>query len=109
MAPLGPDVRYALRRLRRTPGFTAAAIATLALGLGLNSAVSSLAYALFARPLPLADPDRLVLVDQTLTGRAPGFAFGLSYPDYLYYREHARRFEDLAAHYGTSPMHVVTR
>jgi predicted permease len=107
MAPFGQDVRYALRRMRRTPGFTAAAIGTLALGLGLNSAISSLAYTLFARPLPLDRAERLALVDQTLAGRSTQAAYGLSYPDYLYYREHARRFADLAAHYPTSPLHVA--
>jgi putative ABC transport system permease protein len=108
MAPFGQDVRYAIRLMRRAPGFTAAAIAMLALGLGLNSAISSLAYVLFARPLPIDDADRLALVDQTLAGR-PALGFSLSYPDYLYYREHANRFADLAAHYPTSPMQVATR
>ena len=60
------DIRVALRRMRKTPGFTVAAIATLALGLGLTSAVMSLAYALFMRPLPVDDASRLVFVDQTL-------------------------------------------
>jgi predicted permease len=107
MAALGQDVRYAARRMWRTPGFTAAAIATLALGLGLTSAISSLAYALYVSPLQLDEADRLVLVDQTLTGR-PLLGYPLSYPDYLYYREHAHRFADLAAHYPTSPMQVAT-
>ena len=49
------DVRMALRRMTRAPGFTAAAVATLALGLGLNSAVLSLAYAIFLKPLPVDD------------------------------------------------------
>ena len=70
------DVRVALRRMWKTPGFTAAAIATLALGLGLTSAVMSLAYALFLRPLPVDDAARLVFVDQTgWTGRSSGFRF----------------------------------
>jgi hypothetical protein len=56
------DLRYAVRRLAATPGFTLAAIATLALGLGVNSAALSLAHALFLRPLPLTDGSRLVLV-----------------------------------------------
>src|SRR5262245_20606301 len=108
MAPLGQDVRYAIRRMRRTPGFTAAAIATLALGLGLNSAVSSLAFSLFVKPLPLDEASRLALVDQTLTGQ-PLAGYPLSFPDYIYYRDHAQRFAELAAHYPTSPMHVATR
>jgi putative ABC transport system permease protein len=91
------DVRIALRRMGKTPGFTVAAIATLALGLGLTSAVMSLAYALFLRPLPVDDASRVAFADG-----------GFSHPDYLYYREHARAFADLAAHYSTSPMNVVT-
>lgn len=93
------DVRIALRRMWQTPGVTAAAIATLALGLGLTSAVMSLAYALFLRPLPVEDAARVVLFD------GDG---GFSRPDYEYYREHARAITELAAHYSTSPMNVVT-
>ena len=58
------DVRIALRRMWKTPGFTAAAIATLALGLGLTSAVMSLAYALFLRPLPVDEAARVVFVER---------------------------------------------
>jgi len=57
------DVRIALRRMWKTPGFTAAAVVTLALGLGLTSAVMSFAYALFLRPLPVDDPARVVFVE----------------------------------------------
>ena len=91
------DVRVALRRMRQTPVFTAAAIATLALGLGLTSAVMNLAYALFLKPLPVDDAARVVAVEG-----------GFSYPDYVYYRDQARTFGELAAHYSTSPMSVVT-
>jgi predicted permease len=102
------DVRIALRRMWKTPVFTAAAIATLALGLGLTTAVMSLAYALFVRPLPVEDAERIVFVDTTRPDRPATSGFGFSYPDYLYYREHARAFDELAAHYSTSPMSVVT-
>jgi putative ABC transport system permease protein len=108
VATLGQDLRYAIRRMKRTPGFTAVAIATLALGLGINSAVWSLANALFLKPLPLDDPGRLVQVDQSLAWRPGQPGFSLSYPDYLHYRDHARTFADLAAHYPTSPMHVAS-
>ena len=101
------DMRIALRRMWKTPGFTAAAIATLALGLGLTSAVMSLGYALFQRPLPVDDAARVVFVEQTRVDRPGGW--GVSYPDHLYLREHARAFAELAAHYySTSPMSVVT-
>jgi hypothetical protein len=102
------DVRIAVRRVWRTPGFTAAAVATLALGLGVTSAVMSLAYALFLRPLPVDDASRVVYIDQTRVDRPATSGFGFSYPDYVHFRDHARAFESLAAHYSTSPMSVVT-
>jgi putative ABC transport system permease protein len=100
------DARIAVRRMKQAPGFTAAAIVILALGLGLVSAVGSLAYALFLKPLPVDEASRLVVVDQRVIGDARR-GFPLSYPDYAYYRDHARVFSDLAAHYSTSPMNVV--
>ena len=101
------DVRHAVRMMKRAPGFTAAAVGTLALGLGLNSAALSLAYALFLRPLPVPEPSRVVLVDQTLPDR-PARSYELSLPDYFYYRENVKTFDDLAAQYGTAPLHVAT-
>ena len=65
------DVRHALRLMRRDPAFSVTALATLALGIGLNTAVFSLAYGVLWRPLPYPDPDRLVIVSsaqQTETG-----------------------------------------
>lgn len=106
MRTIGQDVRYAIRRMKGTPGFTLAAIATLALGLGVNSAALGLADALYLKPLPAPDASRLVLVDATLPNRPPTFAFTVSYPDYLYYRDHARTFTALSAHYATSPLQV---
>ena len=106
MATISQDLRYAIRRITDTPLFTLAAIATLALGLGVTSAVLSLANTIFFKPLRLSEPDRLVIVDGRRPDRPPVYAFGVSHPDYLYFRDHARSFESLAAHYPTSPLHV---
>src|SRR5690242_356972 len=70
------DVRHTLRLLRRAPAFTITALATIALGIGLNTAVFSVAYGVLWRPLPYPDADRLVILQssqgaKTFTSWAP--------------------------------------
>ncbi|MDP9119776.1 MAG: ABC transporter permease [Acidobacteriota bacterium] len=101
MADLLQDIRYALRRLARTPGFTAVTILTLALGIGTNSAIFSVINAVLWRPLPYRAPERLM----ALYSRFPdmGFSrFWISPPEYQTVREMARSFEEMGAYRTTS-------
>ena len=93
------DVRYALRTLRKAPGFTFVAVFALAVGIGANTAIFSLVDAIRARALPYRDPDRLVELWGNVQ-RARIERRGASYPDYLDWRAQARSFEDVAAFEG---------
>src|SRR5579863_4870035 len=68
------DLRFALRQLRKTPGFTLTVVLTLALGIGATTAIFSLVEGILLRALPFSDPDRLVLVGDRLGGRGAGIS-----------------------------------
>lgn len=93
------DIRYALRWMRRSPGFSAVAILSLGLGVGVNTAMFSLVDSLLFRPLPVAAPDRLVDVFTT-GGDGDEYATS-SYQDYLDLKTHNTVFSDMI---GYSPM-----
>jgi predicted permease len=90
------DLRYGLRQLRRNPGFALLGALALALGLGANTGIFSLAEAVLFPPFTGAKPSRLVTVYTSGPNRS-GYASS-SYPDYLYYREHSRAFSAIAAY-----------
>ncbi len=87
---------HALRRLTQSPGFSAVAVLTLALGIGGATAIFSVADAVVLRPLPYRDPDRLVVVWQAERDRNQSF-IEVSYPAFLAWRDRSRMFESLAA------------
>jgi putative ABC transport system permease protein len=92
---LKQDLRYALRALRRQPAFTFIAALTLALGIGANTAIFSVVNTVLLTPLPYREPDRLVMLWETLK-QAPMVM--VSYPNFRDWRERTSSFEDLAVY-----------
>lgn len=90
------DFRYGVRSLLRNPGFSAVAILALALGIGPNSAIFTIVNAVLLKPLPMPEPDRVVMIWQTLL--KSGFdQMPVSPADYLDWKQQARSFENMSA------------
>ena len=93
---LSGDVRYALRALRRNPGFTAVALVTLALGIGANAAMFSIVNGILLRPLPYPEPDELVLLYQSSVKQEEPLG-RVSFEDVEDWRARTRTLEAIAA------------
>jgi predicted permease len=98
MGDLGSDIRLALRRLRRSPAFTATALVTLAIGIGANVAVFSIVHAVLVRPLPLPSPERLYAV-YSVNRTSGALRAPVSVLDVDDWRAERRLLEDLGGYF----------
>jgi hypothetical protein len=98
------DVRAALRRLPKTPWFTLAVVATLAIAIGANTLIFSVVDGVLLRPLPFRDPSRLIAV----VNPAGHKSYGVSVPDFLDWRRQVHRVDALAT-YGLGPATLTGR
>lgn len=97
MHTLIQDIRYGMRTLRKQPAFTCVVVLTLALGIGVNTAIFSVVNAVLLRPLPFPDSDQLVMVTMA-NPRLGGDNIPLSVADFLDWRAQNQVFQDLAAY-----------
>src|SRR5215216_2105806 len=103
MERLLQDIRYALRVLVKSPGFSLVAIIALALGIGANTAIFSVVNAVLLSPLPYEEPERLTM----LWGKNPQLEVGMSefpisYGDFLDLRDQSQAFESMSSLYPNS-------
>ncbi|MCK4793780.1 MAG: ABC transporter permease, partial [Desulfobacteraceae bacterium] len=120
MKTIWHDMRYGLRQLRKSPGFTAVAVLSLALGIGINTAIFSMINGILYKSLPVRNPHELRVINWTgrkvpgrLFYRAPMYfgsqrSFGsFPYPAYLDFAKQAQGFSDLFAFsYGGDPVTI---
>jgi predicted permease len=99
MDTLIKDIRYSIRALLRRPGFTAIAVTTLAVGIGINAALFSVVNGVLLNPLPFPQPDQLVVLDQS----KPNFETGaIPYPNFLDLRKENQTFSAMTISRGTA-------
>jgi putative ABC transport system permease protein len=92
------DLRYALRTLRKSPGFTAVVLLTLALGIGATTAIFTVVDAVMLRPYPYRDMDRIVMIAETMRS---GQMLSIAWPNFRDWREQNQVFEHLGIYRGT--------
>src|SRR5215472_8581090 len=95
------DLRFAVRMLRKSPGFTTVAVLTLALGIGANTAIFSLVNGVLLRPLPYHNPDRLTMVWEKGRDGSPD---NVGYATYLDWKTQSKSFEQLAIYSSWQPV-----
>jgi putative ABC transport system permease protein len=104
---LAQDLRYALRMLRRSPGFTALAVLILALGIGANTSIFSVVSAVLLKPLPFAASDRLVFLWEDLSAIGGPDRVEAALPSYVGWKTRSRSFEDIAAFDGVGTFNLT--
>src|SRR6185369_12608765 len=95
------DLRYGKRMLFKNPGFTAATIIAIALGIGANTAIFSVVNMVLLRPLPYHQPDRLIAVWETDTRKVES-KLSISYPDFFDWRERNQSLENVAVYHSAA-------
>jgi putative ABC transport system permease protein len=107
------DFHFAVRLLRKSPGFAAVAVFTLAMGIGANTAIFSITDAVLLRPLPYADSNRLIRIWQSEPKMGEG-RLGAAPPEFVAYRDRSRAFSNIAGYQresfdltgGAEPEHI---
>ncbi|HLY19680.1 MAG TPA: ABC transporter permease [Bryobacteraceae bacterium] len=100
---LGQDLRYGLRIMARSPGFTITAVLVLAAGVGINVAAFNLFDMVALTPLPVPEPQSLVRLER----RSPNaYTSEMAYPSFLFYREHAKTLSAAMATLGVPPVQI---
>jgi putative ABC transport system permease protein len=88
------DIRYALRAMKQSPGFSAIAIATLAIGIAANVTIFTVVNAVVLKSLPYAEPEQLIAIDETIPSQNLDSA-GVSYPNYLDWKKSIKAIQDI--------------